>query len=84
MDRARDGDTSRDALRARYAALRRLSPRARLALMDDLTGFVRSLTREGIRLRHPGASEEELDRLFAEQVLGKDLADRVRAHRRSS
>ncbi len=85
MDRSRPRaatDTSREALRAQYAALRRLTPRERLMLMDDLTGLVRSMSREGLRQRHPGVSEAGLDELFAELVLGKDLAARVREHRR--
>ncbi len=75
-------DTSREALRAQYAALRRLSPRERLALMDDLTGLARSMSREGVRRRHPGVSESGLDDLFAELVLGRELAARVRQRRR--
>lgn len=47
-------------------------------LMDDLTGFVRSMTRAGLRRLHPDATEEALDERFAELVLGKDLAARVR------
>ena len=77
------GDTSREALRAQYAALRRLTPSQRLALMDDLTRLAQSLAREGLRRRHPGASEAELDVLFAELVLGRQLAATVQEHRRS-
>lgn len=76
-------DTSREALRAQFAALRRLTPAERLAMMDDLTGFVRSMTREGLRTRHPGITEAELDARFAELVLGKALAVRVLEHRRN-
>lgn len=81
-DAAPDGDTSRDALRAQFAALRRLTARERLAMMDDLTGLVRAMTREGLRRRHPGMSEPELDAEFARVVLGEELAARVLAHRR--
>lgn len=77
------GDTSREALRAQYAALRRLTPGQRLALMDDLTRLAQSLTREGVRRRHPEASEAELDVLYSEIVLGKALAARVLEHRRA-
>lgn len=76
------GDTSRDALRVQFAALRRLSARERLAMVDDLTRLVRSMTREGLRRRHPGISESELDAEFARVVLGEELAARVRAHQR--
>ena len=77
------GDTSREALRAQFAALRRLTVSQRLALMDDLTRLAQSLTREGLRRRHPEASEAELDLLFSEIVLGKALAARVLEHRRA-
>lgn len=78
-----DGDTPRDALRAQYAALRRITPAQRLALMDDLTMLARSMSREGVRRRHPGLAEPELDALFFELVLGKDLATKVLEHRRA-
>ena len=41
------GDTSPEALRAQYVALRRLTPAKRLELMDDLTRLVQSMTRQG-------------------------------------
>ncbi len=78
-----DGDTSREALRAQFVALRRIPPRRRLALMDDLTRLARSMSREGLRRRHPGIAEAELDALFFELVLGPDPAARVLEHRRA-
>ena len=76
-------DTSREALRAQYAALRRLTPARRLALMDDLTRLVQSMTREGLKRRHPDLSEEQLEAKYFEIVLGPDLAARVLEHRRA-
>jgi hypothetical protein len=78
-----DGDTSREALRAQFAALRRVTPARRLALMDDVTRLARSISREGVRRRHPGIAEAELDALCFEIVLGADLAARVLEHRRA-
>ena len=78
-----EGDTSRDAHRAQFAALRRIAPSRRPALMDDLTRLVRSMTREGLRRRHPGLAEAELDALFFALVLGPDLAEEVLEHRRA-
>ncbi len=75
-------DTTPEALRAQFAALRRLSARERLALMDDLTGLARSMAWDGLRRRHPEASEAELQTMFAELVLGRELAARVAEHRR--
>ena len=77
-------DTSREALRAQYTALRRLSPAQRLAQMDDLTRLAQSLAREGLRKRHPEASEAELEVLYSELVLGKELAAKVQEHRRAN
>ena len=76
-------DTSREALRAQYAALRRRSPTQRLALMDNLTRLARSMALEGLRRRHPGASEAEIGARFSELVLGKPLAARVLEHRQA-
>ena len=54
------GDTSREALRAQLAALRRIAPARRLMLMDDLTRLVRSMTWEGLKRRHPGLPEADV------------------------
>jgi len=78
-----EGDTSRDALRVQFAALRRITPSRRLALMDDLTRLAQSMAREGLRRRHPGRTEAELAALFFELVLGPDLAAKVLQHRRA-
>jgi hypothetical protein len=75
-------DTSRESLRVQFAALRRIPPARRLALMDDLTLLVRSMTREGLKRRHPRLTESEIDAMFFRLVLGDDLAARVLQHRR--
>jgi hypothetical protein len=77
------GDTSREALRAQYAALRRMTVAQRLAMMDGLTRLVRSMAREGLRRRHPEASETELDERFERLVLGEELATLMLEHRRA-
>lgn len=77
------GDTSRDALRAQYAALRRLTIAQRLALMDDLTRLVQTMTREGVKRRYPELSAEQLEAKYFEITLGPELAARVLEHRRS-
>ena len=80
---ASGGDTSRDALEAQYAALRRLSIAQRLSLMDDLTRLVQSMTREGVRRRHPGLTEAQIEAKYFEITLGPELAARVLEHRNS-
>jgi hypothetical protein len=77
-------DTSAEALRVQFAALRRMSRSERLAMADDLTRLVRSLAWEGVKRRHPDATEPEWRALFAELVLGKALARRVSEHRRDT
>lgn len=78
-----EGDTSREALRVQFAALRRLTVAQRLAAMDDLTRLARSMSREGLKRRHPRATDAEIDARFAELVLGRELAAKVRDHRRA-
>ncbi len=76
-------DTSREALRVQFAALRLIAPAHRLALMDDLTRLAQTIAREGLKRRNPNASDVELDVLFSELVLGRQLAACVLKHRRS-
>ena len=71
------GDTSLDAERARYAALRKLSGAQRIALMEELTELARSLMRNGLRQRHPDLSEAEIEVKFFELTLGRKLASQV-------
>jgi hypothetical protein len=51
--------------------------------MDDLTQLAQSMTREGLKRRHPELSEEQLEAKYFEIVLGPDLATKVLEHRRS-
>ena len=76
-------DTSREMLRRRFAALRRIPPERRLALMDDLTRLAQSMARAGLKRRYPELDEAELDAKFCELVLGPELAAAVLEHRRS-
>ena len=49
----------------------------KLELVAQMNEAVRVLTLTGLRKRHPGASQEELNRRLADLVLGRGLADRV-------
>lgn len=77
------GDTSPDAQRVRDQALQRMTGPEKLAVVDELTSFARSLALAGIRHRLPDASSAEIERALFEQVLGRELALRVLAHRDS-
>jgi hypothetical protein len=76
-------DTTAEAQRVRHEILRRLSFADRMRMVDELTVTVQELAREGLRARHPSASEEELSFRFSEMVLGPELATRVLAYRRA-
>ena len=70
-------DTSTTQQEAYFARLRLLSPEQRLRIVTRLNRGVRRLALAGLRLRHPGASEEDLNiRLFV-RLHGRVLARRV-------
>ena len=70
-------DTS-PAMRRRYAELLAArSPQQRLATMVALTRAVQTMTRAGIRLRHPDASARELEARYAARVYGAVVARRL-------
>jgi hypothetical protein len=48
--------------------LRRMTPGQRLAKAMELSELSRSLTRAGLRERHPQASEDELHALYLERL----------------
>lgn len=70
-------DTSPEALRVQYDLYRRMSLGRRLELVFDMYDTGQQLAMAGLRMRHPGASEEELKRLWARQHLGQELFERV-------
>lgn len=49
-------------------ALRRMTPAERLQRAMDLSDQVRALFRQGLRRRCPDLSEEEIHRLYLEQL----------------
>ena len=70
-------DTSEESERVFLEALRRKSPAERLQLAADSSECLRQLVKQGIRLRHPHAGEEELRCCFAALWLGRDLTIQV-------
>ncbi len=55
--------------------LLRLTPVARkLEMLGEMNVAARQLAMQGLRFRHPGATEEELRRYLADLLLGPDLA----------
>ena len=70
-------DTEPAQQEAYFERLRLLSPEQRLRIVTRLNRGVRRMALAGLRLRHPGASEEDLRlRLFV-RLHGRVLAQRV-------
>ncbi len=70
-------DTSPEARRVLYDLYRRMPLGRRLELVFDMCDTGRALAIAGLRMRHPEATEEELQRLWARQHLGQELFERV-------
>lgn len=76
-------DTSADALRAQYAALRQIPAWRRLQLAGEVTLLAQNMAKEGLRRRNPDCTPEQLEVLYFEMVLGPELAAKVLEHRRA-
>ena len=48
--------------------LRAMTPAQRLEKAFELTDYAQSLTKQGLRNRHPGSSEEALHRMYLERM----------------
>src|SRR5258708_39878110 len=75
--RTQSSDTSIAAERVQFDGYRALSPAEKLEIILDLCSTGREWTLTGLRMRHPGASPEELELREACLRLGPDLARRV-------
>lgn len=74
-------DTSPDAIDRQLAALRSMTPAARLRLADDMSQAVRALAEAGLRRRQPDLSDEDQAAIFVRIVLGGELADSLERRR---
>lgn len=70
-------DTTSAATEAQFAAWRRMSPAEKLAQVELLNAKELLLEREGIRMRNPSISEEEIRRAVLVKRLGPELAAKV-------
>ena len=77
--RTQSADTSVEAERALFERLRRLKPREKADLLRALNRSARELALAGLRSRHPEADEAELRMRLAEQYIGRDGVEQVRA-----
>jgi len=76
-------DTTAAAQGIQDALQRRLAPAEKLAQVARLSRMVDLLSIEGLKRRHPTATDEMIRDLRAELRLGRDLAARVTAARRN-
>jgi hypothetical protein len=70
-------DTSSTAEAMRLRALQAMTPTRRLGLALGWSQSVRELTRSSLRQQHPELPPQELHRLLAERLLGKELAQKA-------
>jgi len=77
-------DTTAAAQAVQDAVQRRLSPAEKLAQVARLSRMVDQLSMEGLRRRHPTATDDAIRDFRAELRLGADLASRVSAARRDA
>ena len=73
-------DTSPEITALQLALLRKASPARKLALVAQMNATVKALALAGLRSRHPGDSEEIIQRRLADLILGGDLAVKVYGH----
>lgn len=77
MPQPLSADTTAEAAEVQFAAWRRMSPAEKLAQVESLNATVLLLEREGIRMRNPSMSEEDLRRAVLVKRLGPELAGRL-------
>jgi hypothetical protein len=73
----RKSDTTPEARRVLYDLYRQMPLGRRLELAFDMCDTGRCLALAGLRMRYPGATQGQLQRLWARQHLGTELFERV-------
>jgi hypothetical protein len=73
-------DTSTEALQAQLNVLRRMSPLERVSRMCLWSQYIKNMSLNAIRRRHPEFGEEEIRLKFIELTYGTELARGVRRH----
>ena len=62
--------------------IRRMPSWKKLSIVNGLNETVKTLAIAGIKQRKPDATPEQIQRLLAELMLGKELAQKVYGHAR--
>lgn len=70
-------DTRPEALKRMIELARQMTFERRLSIIDAEFAASRSLLRSGIKLRSPGASEEEIESQYYRLILGPQLSEKV-------
>ncbi len=79
----RPRDTSEEASRRQFEAIRAMAPGERLEIAVAMSDAVRQIATAGIRDRHPAFTDAEVAAALARLMLGADLADKVARSRRA-
>ena len=70
-------DTGQEAEQVLIELLRRASVARKLEMLGQMNAASRQLALQGLRARHPGATEAQLQRYLADLLLGPELAARA-------
>jgi hypothetical protein len=70
-------DTAPEAERVLIELLRRAPVARKLEMLGQMNAAARQLALQGLRARHPGATEAQLRRYLADLLLGPELAARA-------
>jgi hypothetical protein len=70
-------DTQPEAEHVLIELLRSAPVARKLAMLGQMNAAARQLALQGLRARHPGATEAQLQRHLADLLLGPDLAARA-------
>lgn len=70
-------DTDHESEKLRLDIFRRMSPARRLAMAAGWSTSLRQMSRAALKQQHQGATDAQLQRLFANRWLGPELAAAV-------
>jgi len=70
-------DTGSEAEQVLIELLRRAPVARKLEMLGQMNAAARMLALQGLRARHPGATEAQLQRYLADLLLGPELAARA-------
>jgi hypothetical protein len=80
----RPGDTAPEVQKRMDEHYRRMTPAEKAEAVRDAWNTARTLALAGLRLDHPGESDEQLEARWAERRLGRALFGRALARPRSA